>query len=92
MAMNVQVLNNPLAQFCHNEHKAIARAKKHTKLEWDRLQVTVQNTFEVPKLTLVKLTSSHIFQLLGMIACGVGSILFNMQAKVECDEDLVVVI
>jgi hypothetical protein len=37
--MNVQVLSNPLAQFHYNEQKAIARAKSHTLLEWDRLQV-----------------------------------------------------
>ncbi len=59
MAMNASVLN-PLAHLCHNEHKAIARAKKQTNLEWDRFQVTLQNTFEVLKPTLVKLTSSHI--------------------------------
>jgi hypothetical protein len=34
MAMNVQVLNNPLAQFCCNEHKAIAKAKIFANLEW----------------------------------------------------------
>jgi hypothetical protein len=43
-------------------------------------------------LTLVKLASSHILQLLGMITCGVGSIFLNMYTKVECDEDLVIVI
>jgi len=35
--MNAQVLNNPLAQFRHNEQKVIARAKRHAFLEWDRL-------------------------------------------------------
>jgi hypothetical protein len=33
MAMNVRVLNNPLAQFCYNEHKAIAKAKMLANLE-----------------------------------------------------------
>jgi len=37
MAMNVWVLNNLLAQFHHNEQKAIARAKRHINIEWDRL-------------------------------------------------------
>jgi hypothetical protein len=60
MAMNVWVLNNPLARFHHNEQKAIARVNKHTNLEWDRPQVVLQNTFEVFKLALVKLISSHI--------------------------------
>ncbi len=35
-AMNVRVLSNPLTWFHHNEQKAIARARKHTFLEWDR--------------------------------------------------------
>jgi hypothetical protein len=62
-------------------------------LEWDRLQVDLQYTLEVPTLTFVKLTSNHIFQLLGMITWGVGAINpFNMKAKLECDEDLALVI
>jgi hypothetical protein len=60
MTMNVWVLNNPLVRFHHNEHKAIAWVKKHTNLEWDRPQVVLQKTFEVPKLALIKLISSHI--------------------------------
>jgi len=37
MAMNAPVLSNPFARFCHNEQKAIARAKRHAFLEWDKL-------------------------------------------------------
>ncbi len=37
VAMNAQVLNNPLAQFYYNEKKAIARAKRHVNLNWDKL-------------------------------------------------------
>ncbi len=37
MAMNAQVLSNPLAQFCCNEQKAITRANGHIFLEWDTL-------------------------------------------------------
>jgi len=37
--MNVQVLNNLLAPFHHNEQKAIAKVRRHANLEWDRLQV-----------------------------------------------------
>jgi len=37
MTMNLQVLNNLLAWLCHNEHKAIARARRHATLEWDKL-------------------------------------------------------
>jgi len=36
--MNAWVLNNPLAQLHHNDLKAIAKAKKHATLEWDRLK------------------------------------------------------
>ncbi len=62
-------------------------------MEWDRLQVDLQYTPEVPTLRFVKLTSNHIFQLLGMITWGVGTISpFNMKAKLECDEDLALVI
>ncbi len=49
-------------------------------------------TLKVPKLTLVKLASTHILELIGMTVWGVGSILLNVQAKVECDEDLAIVI
>jgi hypothetical protein len=40
----------------------------------------------------MKLAFSHILWLLGMIAWGVGSISLNVQAKLEHDEDLGVVI
>jgi hypothetical protein len=46
----------------------------------------LQYTHKVLKPALVKLTFSHILQLLGMIAWGVGVIPFNVQAKLEHDE------
>jgi len=58
VVMNARVLNNPLA---HSKQKAITRVKKHTLLEWDRLQVDLQYTLEVPKPKLVRLTFNHIF-------------------------------
>jgi hypothetical protein len=88
----VRVLNNPLAQFCHNEHKAIAKAKMLANLEWDRFQVILQDIFKVLKPTFVKLAFSHILYLLNMTTWGVGSIPLNVHAKVECDGDLVIVI
>jgi hypothetical protein len=66
MAMNMHVLSNPLGWFHRNEKKVIGRARRHATLEWDRLQVDLQYTHEVPRLALVKLASSHILQLLGM--------------------------
>jgi hypothetical protein len=50
------------------------------------------DTPEVPKPALVKLAFSAILDLLGMITWGVGSIPFNVQAKVECYENLAIVI
>jgi hypothetical protein len=41
VAMNVQVLNNPLTQFHHNEQKAIVKARRHANLEWDRFKVVL---------------------------------------------------
>jgi hypothetical protein len=61
-------------------------------LEWDRLQVDLQYTLEVLKLGFARLVFSHIFQLLGMTAWGVGAIPLNVQTKLECDEDLALVI
>jgi hypothetical protein len=90
--MNAQVLSNPPALFHRNEYNAIVTTRMHTNLGWDKFQVVMRDTPKVPKPTFVKLASIHILQLFGMIACGVGFILFNMQAKVECNEDLVVVI
>jgi hypothetical protein len=78
VAMNTRVLNNILAQFHHNEKKAIARAKRHLFLEWDSLQVHLQYTPELPKPALVKLTSNHILQLLNMTAWGVGAMHLNV--------------
>ncbi len=92
MAVNAWVLSNLLACFHCNEKKVIFRVRRHAFLEWNRLQVYFQYTHEVPKLTLVKLTSSHILQLLGMTTWGVGAILLNVQAKLERDEDLALVI
>jgi hypothetical protein len=76
--MNARVLSNPLTWFCCNEQKAIIRAKRHAFLEWDRLHVDLQYTLEVPKLALVILIFSHIFQLLGMNTWGVGVIPLNV--------------
>jgi hypothetical protein len=68
MAMNVRVLNNLLVWFHRNEQKAIARARRHALLEWDRLQVYLQYTPEVLKPAIVKLASNHIIWLLNMTA------------------------
>ncbi len=78
VTMNVQVLSNPLARFCHNEQKVITRGRRHANLEWDRLQVALQYTLEVPKPTLIKLAYSHILQLISMTTWGVGAIPFNV--------------
>jgi hypothetical protein len=80
--MNAHVLNNLLVGFHHNEHKEITKVRKHTNLNWDRFQVVLRDTLKVLKPAFVKLASSHIFQLLGMIAWGVGFIIFNLQTKV----------
>jgi hypothetical protein len=50
------------------------------------------DTLEVPKPALVKLTFSAKLDILGMTAWSVGSIPFNVQAKVEHYEDLAIVI
>jgi hypothetical protein len=76
--MNVWVLKNPLARFCRNEQKAIARARRRALLELDRLQSDLQYTPKVLKLALVKLTSNHILWFLSMTTQGVGSIILNM--------------
>ncbi len=91
-AMNARVLNNLLAWFRRNEQKAIARVRRHTLLEWDMLQVDLQYTPKVFKLAFVRLTFNHILWLLGMTTWGVGAILFNVQAKLKCNEDLAIVI
>ncbi len=63
-----------------------------TTLEWVKLQADLQYTLEVSKLALVKLAFSHILQLFGMIAWGVGAMPFNVQAKLKRDENLALVI
>ncbi len=44
MAMNAQVLSNPLAWFRHNEQKAIVRDGKHAFLKWDIGSKLICNT------------------------------------------------
>jgi hypothetical protein len=66
--MNVWVLNNLLIRFQRNEQKAIATARRHANLEWDRFHDDLQYTPKVLKPTFVKLASSHTFQLLSMTA------------------------
>jgi hypothetical protein len=92
MVMSAQVLSNPLVRFCHNEQKAIVRAKRQAFLEWDKLQVHLQYTHELLKSALMKLTFNHIVQLLSMITWGVGAMPFNVKAKLEHNEDLALVI
>ncbi len=92
VAMNVWVLSNPLAQFCYNEQRAIVKARRHVTLEWDRFHSDLKYTPKVPKLELVKHVSNHILQLFGMTTWGVGAMPLNMQAKLEHDEDLALVI
>jgi hypothetical protein len=43
---------------------------------------------EFPKLVLVRLASSHLTNILGILRWGVGSIPLHVLAKVEKDEDL----
>jgi hypothetical protein len=52
----------------------------------------LQDTPKVPKLAFVKLAFSAILELLRMTTWDVGSISFNVYGKVECDEDLTIVI
>ncbi len=61
-------------------------------MEWEILQVVMGDTPKVLKPTLVKVAFNAIFDILGMITWSVGSIPFNVQAKVEHYEDLTIVI
>jgi hypothetical protein len=70
--MNARVLSNPFTWFHHNGQKVIAKARRHTFLEWDRLEVDLQYTLEMLKLALVKLAFNHILQLIGMTTWGAG--------------------
>jgi hypothetical protein len=57
-------------------------------LEWDKFQVDLQYTLEVPKPALVKLASNHIFLAFWHDYMVCGAIPLNVQAKLERDEDL----
>ncbi len=92
VTMNAWVLNNLMAWFHCNEQKVIIRPMKHTTLEWNKFQGDLQYTLEVLKPTLVKLTSSLILQLLNMTTWGVGAMLLNVEAKLERNENLALVI
>jgi hypothetical protein len=81
-----------LAPFHCNEQKSIVKAKRHTFLKWDKVQVYSQYTPKVPKIALVRLAFNHILQLLGMATWGVGAIPLNVQAKLDHDEDFALMI
>jgi hypothetical protein len=85
-------LEQPLGSLPSQWTKAIAQTKRCAFLEWDRLQSDLKYTPKVPKPTLVKLASGHILWLLSVTARGVGAIPFNLQPKLEHDEDLALVI
>jgi hypothetical protein len=72
--------------------KTIARVKRHAFLKWDRLQVNSQYTPKMPKPALVKLAFSHILRLLSMTTWGVGAMPLNVQAKLEHNENLALMI
>ncbi len=76
--MNAWVLSNPLARFHRNEQKVIAKARRYTLLKWDRLQVYLQYTPNMPKPTLVRLAFSYVLWFLGMTSWDVGAIPLNV--------------
>jgi hypothetical protein len=90
--MNARVLSNLLAWFHRNEQKAIDKAKRHTFLECNKLQVYLQYTLQLPKPTFMRLVSNHILKLFGMTTQGVGAMPLNVHAKLEQNEDLALVI
>jgi len=56
--------------------------------EWEQLQPNAKHTPLVLKPMLVRLTSSHLTNILGIFRWGVGSIPPHVLAKVKKDEDL----
>jgi len=72
--------------------RLLLRLGKHAFLEWDRFQVDLQYTPKMPKPALARLTSNHILRLPNMTTWGVGAIPLNVHAKLECNEDLAIII
>ncbi len=89
----VQILNNLLAHFVAKKKRLLLglRGMHFWSGIGSKLICNTHLRCRIPALVRW-LASNHIFQLLGMIAWGVGAILFNMQAKLECNKDLTLVI
>jgi hypothetical protein len=66
--------------------------KRHANFKWDLFQVIIGDTLDVLRPMLVKLTFIAILDLLCMIAWDVGFIPPNVHAKVECDENVAIMI
>ncbi len=78
--------------FTATNKRQLLGSKRHVNLKWGKLHVVMGDTLEVPKPTLVKLAFNAKLDILGMITWSVGSIPFNVQAKVDHYEDLAIVI
>jgi hypothetical protein len=72
--MNVRILGNVMVVQRRNDQKVVNRTPTKTQCEWDELIIVTKQYPPLPKLTLVKLTSKQLLQVLGLNAQGVGSV------------------
>jgi hypothetical protein len=86
--MNARILGNAMAMQRRNDQKAASRTHAKAQQEWDKLVTLTKQCPPFPKLTLVKLASEQLLQVLGLNAWGVGSVPQNATSRMEKDEDL----
>jgi len=88
-AMNARILSNPHGRQKQSEKKALDRAKKKAKLEWDELQAQAQQMEQVKRPLLVRLAFEILLGIIGIPTWGVGFIPQSAWACLEKDENLV---
>jgi len=66
--MNVYILGDAMAMQRRNGQKATSHARAKLQREWNKFLIITEQCPPLPKLTLVKLASEQLLQVLGLNA------------------------
>jgi len=66
--MNAYILGDAMAMQRRNGQKATSHARAKLQREWNKLLIVTEQCPPLPKLTLVKLASEQLLQVLGLNA------------------------
>jgi hypothetical protein len=86
--MNARILGNAMAVQRRNDQKVVSRARAKAEREWNHLVALAKECPPLPKPPLVRLASEPLLKVLGLNACGVGSVPRDATSRMEKDENL----